>query len=134
MKRAFTIEDLKKSKVWELNRDKVEDKLPEKGKSKYGNSKTAVGEIVFDSKREAKRWKELRMLLKAGKIGMLARQVEFELNPGGTHSVIYKADFTYVDTQTGEKITEDVKGMRTREYLKKKRLMKKLYGITITEI
>jgi hypothetical protein len=73
-------------------------------------------------------------LLKAGEIGLLKRQVEYELNPGGTHSLKYYSDFEYIITATGDHIVEDVKGFRTREYLKKRRLMKKVHGIDIIEL
>jgi hypothetical protein len=105
----------------------------QKKNSKYGNEKTEVGGILFDSKREAKRYKELLILLKAGVIGLLERQISYELNEGGTHSLKYIADFRYILCDTGETVVEDAKGYKTREYLKKKRLMKKL-GITIKEV
>jgi hypothetical protein len=60
-------------------------------------------------------------------------QVPYELNEGGTFSYKYVADFVYTDTHTGDTIIEDVKGFRTREYLKKKKLMKKVYEIDIVE-
>jgi hypothetical protein len=102
-------------------------------KSKYGNQKTDINGKEFDSKKEAKRYKELNLLLKAGKIAFLARQVEYELNVGGTHSLKYVADFQYTDAETGKVVVEDAKGMKTREYKKKKRLMKKIHGIEIKE-
>lgn len=131
----MTIQDLKASKVAGINPqlfEKVEE-LPAK-KSKYGNSETEVDGIKFDSKKEAKRYRELLLMQKAGEIGLIRRQVEYELNPGGTHSLKYLADFEYYILATGEKVTEDVKGYRTREYKKKKRLMKKVHGIVIKEI
>ena len=88
---------------------------------------------MFDSIKEANRYKELLILLKAGEIGHLELQVPFELNEGGTHSYKYVADFVYLDARTGQKIVEDTKGHRTREYLKKRRLMKKVHGINILE-
>jgi len=75
----------------------------------------------------------LQLLLKAGEIGFLKLQVEYELNDGGTHSLKYIADFVYVDARTGKTIVEDCKGMRTATYKKKRRLMKKLFNITILE-
>jgi hypothetical protein len=57
--------------------------------------------------------------------------VEFELNPGGTHSLIYRADFVY--KRNGEMVVNDVKGYRTKVYLKKKRLMKSVHNIEILE-
>jgi hypothetical protein len=106
----------------------------QKTNSKYGNEKTEVGGILFDSRREAKRYKELLILLKAGVIGLLERQISYELNEGGTHSLKYVADFRYILCATGETVVEDSKGYKTREYLKKKRLMKKIHNITITEV
>lgn len=102
-------------------------------KSKYGNKKCVGDDIEFDSIKEANRYKELKLLLKAGHIGHLQRQVPYELNEGGTHSLVYIADFVYIDTLTGAKVVEDVKGYRTKEYRKKKRLMKKVLGIIIQE-
>lgn len=107
---------------------------PVKKQLKYRNKKTEVDGITFDSAKEANRYKELKLLLKAGEIGLLELQVPFELNPGGTHSLKYVADFVYVISKTGERIVEDVKGMRTREYKKKRRLMLKVHGIKINEV
>lgn len=132
----MTIQELKASKVAEINREVLEEIDQEKKpkRSKYGNSATEVDGIKFDSAREAKRYRELLLLLKAGIIGLLRMQVGYELNPGGTHSLKYIADFVYIITATGEEVVEDVKGWRTKEYRKKRRLMKKVYGIVIKEI
>jgi len=135
MSRQFTIEDIRKSPVAKLNPHLFESgqKAPLK-KHKYGASKTEVNGIVFDSKKEANRYSELLILLKAGVIGLLTLQVPYELNPGGTYSLKYIADFEYIDAMTGQKITEDAKGFRIREYRKKKRLMFKVHGIKIKEV
>ena len=103
-------------------------------KAKYGNQKVEYDGKTFDSKREYKRYRELELLLKAGEIGFLECQVPYELNEGGTHSMKYIADFRYVDAKTGETIVEDAKGCATKVYLKKRRLMLKLYGIAIREV
>jgi len=92
-----------------------------------------VDGIIFDSEKEANRYRELSFLLKAGVIGLLERQVEFELNEGGTHSLKYIADFVYLRADTGEKVVEDCKGFRTKEYRKKKRLMREVHNIQIFE-
>lgn len=130
---TISLDDIRNSPCAHLNGHlfKPEEKRPKR--SKYGNKKTEVDGIVFDSAREANRYKELKILLKAGVIGMLERQVPFELNPGGQFSLRYIADFVYVDMVTGEKIVEDSKGFRTRDYKRKKRLMKKIHGISIKE-
>ena len=49
--------------------------------SKYYNQKTTINGIVFDSRKEARRWTELTLLLKAGQIKDLQRQVKFVLIP-----------------------------------------------------
>lgn len=129
----WTIKDLERSAVAGINGHVLTAKNPAVKKSKYSNKKTEVDDIVFDSVKEAKRYKELKLLLKIGAIGLLELQKEYELNPGGTHSLRYIADFVYVDAKTGKTIVEDVKGMRTAVYRKKCRLMKKVFGITIKE-
>jgi hypothetical protein len=105
-----------------------------KKRSKYNATKTTVNGLEFDSMKEANRYKELLLLLKAGAIGLLELQVSFELNGGGTHSLRYIADFVYVDGLTGQKVVEDTKGFLTREYKKKRRLMWKIYKIKIKEV
>lgn len=134
MGRRFTIQDLEESKVADINQhlfDEPEEK--KKKKSKYGNKKTEVNGITFDSIREAKRYKHLLFLQKIGEIAFLKLQVPYELNPGGTHSLVYIADFVYMEAKTGNWVVEDSKGMRTAAYRKKRRLMKKVHGITIKE-
>lgn len=107
---------------------------PVKKKSKYNNNKKEVDGIVFDSEKEAEYYGKLKLLLKAGEIGLLERQISYELNPGGSYSYKYIADFVFFDTKTGEKNVIDVKGYHTAEYRKKRRLMKKIHGIKIIEI
>jgi len=128
----FTIEDLKKSKVAAINPQLLGNSDTLK-KSKYRSKRTEVNGIVFDSKKESEYYKKLLLLLKSGEIGLLQRQVSYELNPGGTHSLKYVADFEYIDKK-GVKHTVDVKGFRTREYRKKKKLMKQVHNIIIEEI
>ena len=103
-----------------------------KAGSKYGNEKAAVDGIVFDSKREARRYKELRLMEAAGEITGLRLQPEYELIPrykkdGHTiRRTIYRADFEY-RTRDGREIVEDVKGFKTDVYKLKKRLFEYLY-------
>lgn len=106
--------------------------------SKYGNHKTTVDGITFDSKAEAARYQKLLLWEKAGHIADLRRQVRFDLIPrqklGGRTlpAVYYKADFTY--TQDGKYIVEDVKGMITPVYRLKRRLMLDKHGIEVQEV
>lgn len=89
----------------------------------------------FASKREAKRADELGLLLRSGIIRDLTCQQRFVLIPKSRHGpdVVYIADFTYCDCDTGAMVIEDVKGVRTAVYKLKKRLMAEL-GHRITEV
>lgn len=107
--------------------------------NKYGSKKTEVDGVTFDSKKEAKRYQELRILEKAGEITDLRRQVKFVLIPSqrldgrvAERAVEYKADFVY--TQDGQTIVEDTKGFRTKDYIIKRKLMLWVHGIKIKEI
>ena len=102
--------------------------------NKYGNIKTVTSDgIKHDSKKEANRWCELNLLLRAGVIQDLKRQVRFELLPKqeGERAVYYKADFVYLEN--GKLIVEDTKGCRTEGYKLKKKMMLYFHGIKIRE-
>lgn len=135
MMQGFTIDAVKKSACGHLNLHitDMNDLKAMPKISKYGNKKCVVDDIVFDSVKEAKRYRVLKMLRKSGLIAYLKTQVEFELNEGGTHSLKYVADFCYTNAKTGEYVVEDTKGFLTREYKKKRRLMMKVHGIKILE-
>lgn len=96
---------------------------------KYGNRRTVVDGITFDSQREADRYGDLKALKIAGEVRWFARQVSFDL-PGG---VKYRADFV-VAWRDGSVSVEDAKGMSTREYINKRKQMKAVWGIEIREI
>ena len=108
---------------------------------KYHNRKTTVDGIAFDSKREAIRHQELRLLEKAGEIGNLRRQVKYELIPAQydrrtgkllERAVSYVADFVY--ETDGFTVVEDVKGVRTKEYIIKRKLLLYRHGLRIQEV
>lgn len=104
--------------------------------NKYKNKKTIVNGIVFDSKLEAKRYSELILLQKANKIKDLQLQPTFELIPsfkknGKTfRKTTYKADFQYIDNESGQTIVEDTKGFLTELY----RLKKKMFEYTFQDL
>ena len=108
-------------------------------RSKYGNRKTVVGKVLFDSQKEASRACELAMLEKSGIIKNLKRQVKFELIPSQKDEngkvlfrpVVYIADFTYTDCKTGEFICEDVKGMIVNEFRLKQKMMYYFHHIKV---
>lgn len=105
-------------------------------KNKYGvspkNERTVDG-IVFASKKEAKRWGELRLLETAGHIAFLERQPRFDIAVRCVHICFYKADFRYTNPD-GSVTIEDVKGFPTPLYRLKKKLVEALYGIKIIEV
>lgn len=83
---------------------------------KYGNKKTLVNGIKFDSMKEANRFRELQMLEKSGLIADLRIQQRFEVVPkagGNKRARYYIADFTY--TEGGKKIIEDTKSEITKK-------------------
>lgn len=123
--------------------------------------KVKLDGIEFDSKREAKRYQELRMLERAGLISNLRTQVRYELIPAqyeesdevyrkGKHrgekkpgklierSLDYVADFVYIEN--GNEIVEDVKGYKSGKYnpyaifVIKRKLMYYVYKIKIREV
>jgi hypothetical protein len=124
--------------------------------NKYGNKKVVYLGEVFDSKREMYRYMDLCFLVRAGAISGLRRQVVYELIPVQREkstrvykkgrkkgqpiegkiiekAVTYVADFVYIDNATGKEVVEDAKGIRTRDYIIKRKLMLYIHGIKIRE-
>lgn len=110
-------------------------------KSKYRAKKTEIDGIVFDSRKEAKRYTELKLMEKAGIITDLELQVPYVILPAyrkngkKIREIKYIADFVYWDTEKNKKIVEDVKGVKTEVYKIKKKLFEYKYGdLEIIEI
>ena len=127
-----------------------------RGSSKYHAEKVTVNGITFDSNKEARRWLELTALEQAGKIHGLRRQVKYLLIPEQRESCTeryksgpkkgqfkpgrvlerecsYYADFDYY-TKNGTHVVEDVKGVRTKEYRLKRKMLLYTYQIRISEV
>lgn len=102
--------------------------------NKYGAVRTEVDGITFDSRAEARRYSELKLLERAGAIRELVLQQEYSLGVKGNTIGKYVADFVYIDNETGRRVVEDVKGVRNPLYKWKKRHMKAQYGIDILEV
>ena len=108
--------------------------------SKYHSKKVTIGDEVFDSKKEAKRYQELLLLERAGEISNLQRQVKYVLIPAQKdgngklleREVSYIADFVY--TENGKTVVEDAKGVRTKDFIIKRKLMLWIHGIRIMEV
>jgi len=90
--------------------------------SKYHNVKITIDGIEFDSKAEARRYTELKLLKQAGEIKGFGIQPSFVL-PGG---IRYRADFIVCD-KGGLIRVEDVKGVCTKEFSLKQKLWKDSY-------
>lgn len=110
-------------------------------RTKYRNRKITHNGDTFDSVREYRRYCELSLLEKAGVITNLERQVKFELIPAqkdrATGRVIeracnYYADFAYY--KDGKYVVEDTKGVRTKDYIIKRKLMLRVFDIRIVEV
>ena len=110
--------------------------------SKYGAQKTSFQGRQFDSKKEAERFAYLRYMQMGKLIADLECQVKYELIPNQKdengkvieRAVTYIADFVYADLKTGEKVVEDAKGVKTKEYIIKRKLMLHVHGIRIREV
>ena len=96
--------------------------------TKYRNTPTAVDGIRFASKREAKRYSELKLLERAGEISELALQPRFPFTVNDIKICTYVADFFYRDTRTDQGVIEDAKGVQTPEFKIKAKLFRALYG------
>lgn len=100
--------------------------------SKYHSKKTLCDGILFDSKKEANRYMELKMLKRAGEIEHLRLQPVFKIYPSFVYQgkkypeIKYIADFMYKEGNTW--IVEDVKGVRTAVYQIKKKMFLYAYG------
>ena len=99
--------------------------------NKYRNKKTIVDDYIFDSIQESRRYKELKLLLKAGQIQDLELQPHFLLqesfkkNGKKYRKIEYIADFKYIEN--GKTIVEDVKGLQTDVFKIKHKLFEKKY-------
>ncbi len=104
--------------------------------SKYRNQPIVMDGRRYASRAEAARAAELQLLLRAGQICDLEYQPRYPLVVNGVKICTYVADFRYFQSRhaAAQLVVEDVKGVRTREFMIKKNLMKALWGIDITEI
>ena len=111
--------------------------------SKYNNRKVELDGFTFDSQKEARRYSELKLLVRVGEISelelqksfVLAESVKFNNEPRAKPDIRYVADFAYMEN--GVMIVEDVKSKATKSlpvYRMKKHLMKSVHDIEIQEI
>ena len=98
-------------------------------KHKFRAIATELDGIKFSSKKEAKRYKELKLLQQTGELLFFLRQVPFHLPA----NVKYICDFLCF-WKDGNVTIEDVKGLKTPMYILKKKQVEAAYPIKITEI
>ena len=108
--------------------------------TKYHSRSVTVDGIKFPSRREAKRYQELKLMERAGEIHDLELQKKYVLIPaqkkpsGGTErACTYTADFVYKDRE-GREVVEDSKGMRTQQYVIRRKMMLWVHGIEVQEV
>lgn len=111
---------------------------------KYHAVPTVVDGIRFASQKEARRYWELKVLVKSEEITHLVIQPRFDLWAAkplengrhvAAHVGVYVADFQYRDQAAGgHTVVEDVKGMKTPVYRLKKKIVEACYGIEIREV
>lgn len=112
--------------------------------NKFKALKVELDGMTFDSKKEHRRYIELKAMQQRGEIRDLKHHTKFELAPKtkiegekrAKPALRYFADFTYYRS-TGEFVVEDVKSAATRKlasYRNKKHLMKTVHGIDVREV
>lgn len=120
------------------------DKAKVAKRNKFNAQKIELDGMTFDSKKEHKRYIELKAMQQRGEIFGLEHHTKFELAPKTKlegekrvkPALRYFADFTYYNTR-GEYIVEDVKSAATRKlasYRNKKHLMKTVFNIDVREV
>lgn len=103
--------------------------LQQKGNSKYKAKKTSVDGHSFDSQKESNYYTELKLRLRAGEIRGFCIQPTFILAP----NLKYKADFIVFNNDGTSEII-DVKGMKTKEYIIKKKVFEDKFNLKIKEV
>lgn len=104
-----------------------------KGWNKYHAVKTVLDGLKFDSKAEAKRWGELKLMERCGVIVGLQRQIPFPITVNSHLICTYIADYVYTEVETGERTVEDCKSKATitPEFRLKAKLLEATAGIVV---
>ena len=110
------------------------ESVKEPKRSKYGNKKVVVDGIEFDSIAEGKHYSELKLLERAGEIVDVELQRPFALTISGFLICTYRCDFSYISKKDGRFHVVDCKGVRTKDFIIKKKLMKAILGIDVEEV
>jgi hypothetical protein len=148
----WTLEDVEKIGLDRLVRAQpqrkrkstIQAKLMSARPSKYHAQPTIVDDIRFDSKREAKRYGELKLREKTGEIWdlevhplfpLIVQRQELAGLPAEEVVIgVYEADFKYYELSTIPYVVEDAKGVRTPIYRWKKKHVEAQYGIAVVVV
>jgi hypothetical protein len=103
-------------------------------RSKYGAKAVVIDGIRFASRKEGRRYAELKLLAKAGEISNLQLQPEYVFEAHGVVVFRYFGDFQYYDNRLKRRVVEDVKGIKTPVYRLKKKIIEATHDIEIMEI
>ena len=100
-------------------------------RTKYGNHRTEIDGVAFDSKGEAAHWQVLKLRERAGEISELKRQTPFRLEVNGQLICRMIPDFSYVEG--GRLVVADFKSPATMtpEFKIKCKLLKATLGIDV---
>ena len=107
-------------------------KQPARGNKYHARKVQGIDGQTFDSQAEARRYAELVTLQDAGFITRLRVHPVYRLEVNGVLICRYEGDFAYFESD--REVVEDVKGVRTRVYVMKRKLMKAIHGIEIREV
>jgi len=102
--------------------------------SKYRNRKTTVDGIRFDSKREAQYYSSLKQLERAGQVFEVELQKPYALTVNGQLVCTYRCDFAFYDAIQKRNRVVDIKGVATKDFNIKRKLMRAIYGIDVEVI
>ena len=122
-----------------LDKRFYQDNIDKKNKKNRFNvspvEERTLGGIVFASKKEMKRYAELRLLERAGEVQDLELQPEFRVSINDQHYCTYTADFAY--TENGQRVIEELKSTGTAKdasYRLRKKAAELFYGIKVKVI
>lgn len=134
----------RKSSKRPSNLEQLVREISGKPKNKFNAVKKTIDGIKFDSTRESKRYEELKLLERAGKIKDLEVQPVYELVKSVKYknakrakpAMKYTADFRYWDVEKNELVVEDIKSKATAketDYIMRRHMMLAFHGIEVLE-
>lgn len=116
-----------------LTREEGRQLLSQKKKptNKYNAKRVLLDGICFDSKAEANYYAALKLREKANEVTDIELQRWYDLIVNGVLVARYRADFTFYDRLLRNRRIIDVKGVETRDFKMKRKLMKACFGLDI---